>query len=67
MPHAFMFLLLPLCKGDALFAKSGVNIIATYAIASSIVFIRDVGKRNTLHGIEVCSFLIFVMKFGKID
>jgi hypothetical protein len=56
---AFMFLLSPLCGGDALFAKNGVNIIVTYAIASSIVFTKTAGKRNTLQGIEVCNSFIF--------
>jgi hypothetical protein len=62
MPLPFMFLLSPQCGGDVLLAKSSVNIIATYAIVNSIVSIKDAGKRNTLHSIEVCNSLII---FGK--
>jgi hypothetical protein len=58
MSLTFMSLLSPQYRGDVSLARSGVNIIATYAIVNSIVFIKDVGKRNTLHGIEVCNFLI---------
>ena len=58
----FIILLSPQCGGDALFVESSINIIATYAIVNSIVSIKDARKRNTLHGIEVCNFLII---FGK--
>jgi hypothetical protein len=58
MPLAFMSRHLPKCEGDALFARNGVNTIATCAIVNSIVFIRDVGKKSTLHGIEVCNPII---------
>jgi hypothetical protein len=53
MPLTFMFLLTQKCVGGVLYAKSGVNIIVTYAIANFSVSIRGVGKRNTLLELEV--------------
>ena len=53
MPLKFMFLLTPNCRDVVLCARNGVNIITTYAIVNSIVSIRNVGRENTLQGIEV--------------
>jgi hypothetical protein len=66
MPLAFMSPLLPWCGGNALLTKSDVNIIATYAIVNFIISIKDVEKRNTLHGIEVCNSLIIFGEYSKI-
>ena len=58
MPLAFMSLLLPWYGGNALLTRSDVNIIATHAIVNFIISIKDVEKRNILHGTEVCNSLI---------